>query len=113
CLTLQTVLAGRHGSPLHLRPSTSGGTCHGGVLGPSDTCAARFRMKDCVSQLRPTRRRLAVVAVAPGAAAPSDGSPGGGSLESLFEGPEQAGARARSGRKARSDAEARTTTIDL
>ena len=54
-----------------------------------------------------------MVAVAPGAAAPSDGSSGDGSLESLFEGPEQAGARARSVRKARSDAETRTTTIDL
>ena len=54
-----------------------------------------------------------MVAVAPGAAAPSDGPSGDGSLESLFEGPEEPGARARSGRKARSGAEVRTTTIDL
>lgn len=54
-----------------------------------------------------------MVAVAPGAAAPSDGPSGDGSLESLFEGPEEPGARARSGRRARSGAEARTTTIDL
>ena len=54
-----------------------------------------------------------MVAVAPGAAAPSDGPSGDGSLESLFEGPEEAGARGRSGRKARSGVEARTTTIDL
>jgi hypothetical protein len=56
---------------------------------------------------------LAVVAVAPGAAAPSDGPSGDGSLESLFEGPEQGGTRTRSGRRGRSGAEARTTTIDL
>jgi hypothetical protein len=57
---------------------------------------------------------LAVVAVAPGAAAPPDGPSGDGSLDSLFEGRGEAGARAESAGRARSGApEARTTTIDL
>jgi hypothetical protein len=57
---------------------------------------------------------LAVVAVAPGAAAPPDDPSGDGSLESLFEGHGEAGARAGSAGRARSGApEARTTTIDL
>ena len=55
-----------------------------------------------------------MVAVAPGAAAPPDGPSGDGSLESLFEGRGEAGARAGSAGRARSGApEARTTTIDL
>ena len=55
-----------------------------------------------------------MVAVAPGAAAPPDGPSGDGSLESLFEGRGEAGARAGSAGTARSGApEARTTTIDL
>ena len=53
-----------------------------------------------------------MVAVAPGAAAPSDGASGDGSLDSLSQG-EQAGTRARPGRKAGSGAEDPTTTIDL
>ena len=55
-----------------------------------------------------------MVAVAPGAAAPPDGPSGDGSLESLFEGRGEAGARAGSAGRARSGPpEARTTTIDL
>ncbi len=55
-----------------------------------------------------------MVAVAPGAAAPSDGPSGDGSLESLFEGHGEAGEQAGSTGRARSGApEARTTTIDL
>lgn len=55
-----------------------------------------------------------MVAVAPGAAAPPDGPSGDGSLESLFEGRGEAGARAGSAGRARSGGpEARTTTIDL
>ena len=55
-----------------------------------------------------------MVAVAPGAAAPSDGPSDGGSLESLFEGHGEAGERAGSTGRARSGTpEAQTTTIDL
>ena len=55
-----------------------------------------------------------MVAVAPGAAAPPDGPSGDGSLESLFEGRGEAGARAGSAGRARSGPpEAQTTTIDL
>ena len=44
-----------------------------------------------------------MVVVAPGAAAPSDGPSGGGSLESLFEGPGEAGERAGSTGRASDD----------